>query len=63
MAEFVKLILLVVFMQQDANNKNKEKAVFQDDSAPFTQPEMISHGLKRMKMNFSIFPGQHNHQI
>jgi hypothetical protein len=33
MAEFLKLILLVVFMQQDGNGKNKEKAVFQDDSA------------------------------
>jgi hypothetical protein len=25
MAEFVKLILLVVFTQQDANNKNKKR--------------------------------------
>jgi hypothetical protein len=38
-------------------------AVFQDDSAPFTQLELFSHGLKSMKVNLNIFPGQHNHQI
>jgi hypothetical protein len=30
---------------------------------PFTQLELFSHGLKSMKMNFNIFPGQHNRQI
>jgi hypothetical protein len=35
---------------------NKD-AVFQEDDAPFTQPELFSHGLK------SIFPDQHNHRI
>jgi hypothetical protein len=30
---------------------------------PFIQLELLSHGLKSMKVNFSIFPGQHNHQI
>jgi hypothetical protein len=30
---------------------------------PFTQLELFSHGLKSMKANFNIFPGQHNHQI
>jgi hypothetical protein len=30
---------------------------------PFTQLELFSHGLKSMKVNFNIFPGQHNHQI
>jgi hypothetical protein len=30
---------------------------------PFTQLELFSHGLKGMKVNFSIFPCQHNHQI
>jgi hypothetical protein len=34
-------------------------AVFQDD----TQLELFSHGLKRMKVNFNIFLGQHNYQI
>jgi hypothetical protein len=27
----------------------------------FTQLELFSHGLKSMKVNFNIFPGQHNH--
>jgi hypothetical protein len=30
---------------------------------PFTQLELCSHGLKSMKMDFNIFPGQHSHQI
>jgi hypothetical protein len=30
---------------------------------PFTQLELLSHGPKNMKVNFSIFPGQHNYQI
>jgi hypothetical protein len=30
---------------------------------PFTQLELFSHGLESMKVNFNIFPGQHNHQI
>jgi hypothetical protein len=30
---------------------------------PFTQLELFSDGLKSMKVNFNIFPGQHNHQI
>jgi hypothetical protein len=38
-------------------------AVFQDDNAPLTQLELFSHGLKSMKVNFNMFPGQHNHQI
>jgi hypothetical protein len=29
----------------------------------FTQLELFSHGLKSMKVNFNIFPGQQNHQI
>jgi hypothetical protein len=31
--------------------------------SPFTQLELFSHGLKSMKVNFSIFRGQHNYQI
>jgi hypothetical protein len=27
------------------------------------QLELFSHGLKSMKVNFNIFPDQHNHQI
>jgi hypothetical protein len=27
------------------------------------QLELFRHGLKSMKVNFSIFPGQHSHQI
>jgi hypothetical protein len=30
---------------------------------PFTQLELFSHGFKSMKVNFNIFPSQHNHQI
>jgi hypothetical protein len=30
---------------------------------PFTQLELFGYGLKSMKGNFNIFPGQHNHQI
>jgi hypothetical protein len=35
----------------------KKDAVFQDDNAP-----IHATGLKSMKVNFSIFPGQHSHQ-
>jgi hypothetical protein len=39
-------------------------AVFQDDNDPIhTKLELFSHALKSMKVNFNIFPGQHNHQI
>jgi hypothetical protein len=37
--------------------------VFQDDNATIHIAELFSHGLKSMKVNFNIFPGQHNHQI
>jgi hypothetical protein len=30
---------------------------------PFTALEWYSRGLKSMKVNFSIFPGQHSNQI
>jgi hypothetical protein len=30
---------------------------------PSTQLELFNHGLKSMKVNFSIFSGQHNHKI
>jgi hypothetical protein len=30
---------------------------------PFKQLELCGHGLKSTKVNFNIFPGQHNHQI
>jgi hypothetical protein len=33
----------------------KDDAVFQDDSAPFTQLELSSHGLKCMKVKFNTF--------
>jgi hypothetical protein len=29
----------------------------------FTQLELISHGLKSIKVNFNIFPGHRSHQI
>jgi hypothetical protein len=41
----------------------KNDSVFPDDNAPCTQMEQLSHSLRSMKVNFSIFPGQHNHQI
>jgi hypothetical protein len=31
--------------------------------ATVTQLELLVHGWKFMKANFSIFPGEHNHQI
>jgi hypothetical protein len=37
--------------------------VFQDSSAIIHTAEPFSPGLKSMKVNFSIIPGQHNHQI
>jgi hypothetical protein len=37
--------------------------VCQDDNAPIHRAGTVSHGLMIMKANFSIFPGQHNHQI
>jgi hypothetical protein len=37
--------------------------VFKEKMPPFTQLELFIHGLKSMTVNFSIFPGQHNHQI
>jgi hypothetical protein len=33
----------------------KNNAVFQDDTAPIHTAEAVSHGLKSMKVNFSIF--------
>jgi hypothetical protein len=30
---------------------------------PFTQLKLFSRGFKSMKVNFNIFPGQHNHHI
>jgi hypothetical protein len=38
-------------------------AGFQDDIAPIHTAELFSHDLKSMRVNFSIFHGQHNHQI
>jgi hypothetical protein len=29
----------------------------------FTQLKLLTHVLKSMEVNFTIFPGQHNHQI
>jgi hypothetical protein len=36
----------------------KNDAVFQ-----VAQLELFNHGLKSMKVNFNIFPGQHNHHV
>jgi hypothetical protein len=49
------MFLQTLFLNNDAD--------FQDNSAPFTQLELFSHGLKSMKVNFNIFLGQHNHHI
>jgi fumarate reductase subunit D len=40
-------------------------AVFKVDNAPThtAGTVQLSHGLKSMKVNFNIIPGQHNHQI
>jgi hypothetical protein len=37
------------------------KAIFQDDSSPYTQPEVFSVGLSSVKMHCNMFCGQHNH--
>jgi hypothetical protein len=39
--------------------------VFQDDNDPIHTDGTVQfcHGLKSMRMNFNIFPGQHNHLI
>jgi hypothetical protein len=37
------------------------RAVLKDNNVQFTQMGLFSHGLKSMKLNFNIFPGQHNH--
>jgi hypothetical protein len=42
---------------------NNETQFSKTTMPPFLQLELFSHGLKSMKVNFSIFPGQHNHQI
>jgi hypothetical protein len=36
---------------------------FSKTMSSFTRLELISHGLKIMKVNFNMFPGQHNYQI
>jgi hypothetical protein len=41
---------------------NKD-AVSQDDNDPIHHLELFSYSLKSIKVNFKIFPGQHNHQI
>jgi hypothetical protein len=41
----------------------KNDAVFMTTMPPFTQMKLFSHGLKSTMVNFSIFSGQHNHQI
>jgi hypothetical protein len=38
-------------------------AVSHDDSTPFTQQELFGYGFNCMKVNFNIFPSQHNHQV
>jgi hypothetical protein len=39
-------------------------ALFQDEiSCHFTQLKMFTHGLKSMKVNFNIFPGQQSQQF
>jgi hypothetical protein len=42
---------------------HNDDAVSKTTIPPFTQLELFSHGLKFMKANFSIIPGQHNHRI
>jgi hypothetical protein len=42
---------------------NNHVVIYKPTMPPFTQSELFSHGLKSMKVNFNIFPGQHNHQI
>jgi hypothetical protein len=36
---------------------------FSKTAVPHWQPELLNHSLKSMKVNFSIYLGQHNHQI
>jgi len=37
-------------------------AIFQDDSSPIHTTKAFSLGLRNMKMQFNIFPSQHNRQ-
>jgi hypothetical protein len=37
-------------------------AIFQDGSSPVHTQEMLTLGLRIMKMHFNTFPGQHNRQ-
>jgi hypothetical protein len=40
-------------------------AIFQVDNAPIHTAGTVqfSHGVKSMKVNFNVIPGQHSHQI
>jgi predicted nucleotide-binding protein (sugar kinase/HSP70/actin superfamily) len=37
--------------------------VFKMTVSPFAQLELFSQGMKSMKVNCSVFPSQHSHQI
>jgi hypothetical protein len=38
-------------------------AVFQEENAPIYTAGSVKSSLESMKVDFNIFPGQHNHQI
>jgi hypothetical protein len=51
-------------MNQKLFPNNDAKIQFSKTTiSPLTRLELLSHGLKSMKVNFNIFPGQHSHQI
>jgi hypothetical protein len=41
----------------------KNDAVFQDDTASIRAAGSVRSRFESMKVNFNIFPGQHNHQF
>jgi hypothetical protein len=50
----------VISASHDPDVISKQWCSFPRWQCPHSQ---FSHGLKGMKVNFNIFPGQHNHQI
>jgi hypothetical protein len=55
LSNVVRPIIHTLFLNNDA--------VLKTPKPPLTQLDLFSNGLKSKKVNFTSFPGQHNHQI